>query len=494
VVTERDEVRFLLGHGQRRLSDLDPAMTLLQYLRRVEGRPGTKEGCAEGDCGACSVVIASPDGAGGLDYQAVNACIRFLPSLDGCQVITVEDLADGVGALHPVQQAMVEENASQCGFCTPGFVMSLFALYRAGAAPGRRAIDDALAGNLCRCTGYGPIIAAAKRPEDMPRPDHFAARAAEVAEVLEAWRREGEGLAVSGAGKRWFAPRRMEELLALREAWPEATLLAGATDVGLWVTKQHRHLETIIYLGAVDALGELRETETAIEIGAMVTYTEAAPLLARHWPDLGELIRRLGAVQVRNVGTFGGNIANGSPIGDSPPPLIVLGAELQLLSKAGPRRLPLEDFFLEYGKQDLKPGEVVEKILLPLPDGETAFGCYKISKRFDQDISSLCAAFALRRAEGRVLDIKIAYGGMAGVPKRATAAEAALAGKPWDEAAVLGAMAALDQDFVPMTDHRASAGYRMTAARNLIMKFYLETSGSGSATIRVLELETAAHG
>jgi xanthine dehydrogenase small subunit len=473
----RGEIRFLLGEEPVALSSVDPNTTLLDYLR-AGGRCGTKEGCGEGDCGACTVVLAEAHD-GGLRYRAVNACIQLLAAVDGKQVLTVEDLRAPDGELHPVQTALLEEEATQCGFCTPGFVMSLFALYRQGAQPDRARLADALAGNLCRCTGYGPIVTAGLRALRASTADRIVAREAGVAEKLAAWRGEGESLACRATGRRYDAPRSRDELAALLAKDPAATIVAGLTDVGIWITKQHQRLEQVVYLGEVAELAEIRQDDGVLEIGAAVTYGDALPVLADHWPDLGELLRRLGSMQIRNVATIGGNIANGSPVGDMPPPLIALDARLVLGNEEGRREIALEAFFLDYGRQDLHPGEFVEAVRLPLPTAGDRFHCYKLTKRFDQDISSVCGAFYLHVDDGGTVDAaRFAYGGMAGIPKRAPAAEAAVLGRRWDEAAVRGAMTALDGDFTPISDHRASSAYRILAARNLLYKFYLESTGA----------------
>jgi xanthine dehydrogenase small subunit len=481
-----EAVRFLLGHEPRELRRLDPNLTVLNYLREVERRSGTKEGCAEGDCGACTVVLGELEGDR-IRYRAVNACILFVPQLDGKQLITVEHLRRPDGSLHPVQQAMVECHGSQCGFCTPGFVMSLFALYHEDRAPSRQRILDVLAGNLCRCTGYRPIIEAARRMYELGEGDHFGAREAETIAHLKALR-GGERLAFTHRARRYFAPRRIEDLAALCEQFPSACLLAGGTDVGLWVTKQHRDLDTLIYVGEVEELTRLEVTDTHLEIGAALTYTDAMDALGAHWPDFGELIRRLGSVQIRNSGTIGGNVANGSPIGDSMPALIALGAEVVLRKGSAHRNLPLEDFYLDYRKTALQPGEFVALIRVPLPRPEQQFRCYKISKRFDQDISALLGAFNIRLAKGRVADVRIAYGGMAAIPKRARACERALLGRPWTEATIARGREALAREFAPISDMRASAAYRLLAAQNLLTKFFIET-GVPTPTTRVLEFE-----
>ncbi len=479
----RETLRFYLGDELREIRDVDPTLTLLDWLRGEERRTGTKEGCAEGDCGACTVVVGRLDPAGGLRYEAVNACIRFLATLDGCQILTVEHLKGPDGALHPVQRAMVDCHGSQCGFCTPGFVMSLFALYLNEERPDDARINDALAGNLCRCTGYDPIVQAAHRMYELgdPAGDRLADRAA-TATWLAALA-DGACLSVGSAGRRFLAPATADQLADLYAATPDATLVAGATDVGLWVTKFQRVLATVLYTGRVGDLRQVIDHGDALEIGAGVTYRDAAGPIAALYPDFGELIRRIGAEQVRNVGTIGGNIANGSPIGDSPPALIALGAALRLRQGAVRRTIPLEEFFIAYGQQDRQPGEFVDAILLPKPKPGERFRVDKIAKRFDQDISAVCGAFRLRLGtDGRVEDVRIAFGGMAGIPKRAHHAEAALIGQPWTEASVQAAMAALAADFTPLSDWRASAAYRSAVAANLLMKLYVETTDPDVAT------------
>ncbi len=471
----RAAIRFVMGGTVRELRDVDPNRTVLDWLRTAVGRTGTKEGCAEGDCGACSVVLGELDGSS-LRYRAVNACILFMPALDGKQLVTVEDLKRPDGTLHPVQQAMVDCHGSQCGFCTPGFVMSLFALFRTNGEPGRQEIDDALAGNLCRCTGYRPIIDAAREMYRAGTDDQFAADEAKTVKLLRGLRRK-EMLALEHKGHRWFAPTTVEELAKLRQRHPEACIVAGGTDAGLWVTKQHRDLETILYTGNVAALKRVRVTAKAIEIGAAVTCSDAMGVIAGAYPAFGELLRRFGSVQIRNSATLGGNVANGSPIGDSMPALIALGASVVLRKGGARREIALEDLYLGYRQTAMRPGEFVEAVRLPKPSAAASFGAYKISKRFDQDISAVCGAFGLVRDGDRVRDIRICYGGMAATPKRAASCEAALRGETWSEDTVATAARALAQDFSPISDMRASGRYRELVARNLLRRFWLETSG-----------------
>jgi xanthine dehydrogenase small subunit len=484
-------IRFFYRGAVHEVSGVAPTQTVLQHLREDLHCTGTKEGCAEGDCGACTVVVASLE-ADGLQMKAVNACIQFTPTLDGKALFTVEDLRQADGALHPVQQALVECHGSQCGFCTPGFAMSLWGMYlkqesvqRDGApacapacAPARAEIDDALSGNLCRCTGYRPIIDAARRMTELPRVDFDRDALAERLRGLQRMESGQQRATVySHEGRTFHAPRTLDELVAARAAHPDAVLLAGSTDVGLWVTKQMRELQDIIYLGHVAELKRVEEGAGAIEIGAGVSLQDAYAAVCRHYPrELKELWQRFASLPIRNAGTLGGNVANGSPIGDSMPWLIALGSELVLRGPDGERTMPLEYFYLGYQQNDLRAGEFVKAVRVPLPRPGLAFRTYKLAKRFDQDISAVCAAFAVTLdAAGTVRGARIAFGGMAATPRRAAAAEAALAGRAWDEGAVRAAMAALAGDYAPLSDMRASGGYRMQAAQNLLRRFWLET-------------------
>ena len=475
----RDHLSFVLNGETQELRGIDPTMTLLQYLRRGKRLTGTKEGCAEGDCGACTVVIANVQG-GNVRHQAMNACILLLPMLEGRSVTTVEHLAGPGRALHPVQQAMVDCHGSQCGFCTPGFVMSLYAMYLNGDQD--VAVDDVLAGNLCRCTGYGTIVRAASEMRALPRP------AADVERLARDSLRQfaiahDETVALEHDSRYLFSPANIDDFAATYERFPDAHIVSGATDVGLWVTKQHRDLRTVITTGRVRELRALRWEGEALHIGAGLTWSELIGPLGRHFPDLGELLRRFGAVQVRNAATIGGNIANGSPVGDGPPALIALGARLVLRKGPERRTMPLEDFFLAYGRQDRQPGEFVEAVELPLLADPGQLKCYKISKRFDQDISAVCGCFNIQISGGRVADARIAFGGMAAIPKRATAVEAALIGRPWEMASITAALPAFDEDFTPISDMRASAAYRAMTAKNLLLRYFHETQGAAETRL-----------
>ena len=489
----RNHIRFLLNDRTVELGSVSPTATLLDHLRLEQRLRGTKEGCAEGDCGACTVLIGRLK-AGELRYETVTACIRFLASLDGCHVVTVEHLASPGGALHPVQQAMVDLHGSQCGFCTPGFVMALYALWLVNPSPSRAEIEKAIQGNLCRCTGYEPIVRAAEtmgQTRPAAETDRLIAARDRIHATLAAWAGEKAPVTLGEGPNAIIVPASLEDLESACATHPGATLVAGSTDVGLWVTKHMRPIGPVIQLGKVEALRRIEETADGVTLGAGVSYSEAAPVLARHYPAFGPYLDRVGGEQVRNMGTIGGNIANGSPIGDMPPALIALGASLTL-NRAGVRRtLALEDFFIDYGKQDREPGEFVERVTVPRLPENAVFALYKISKRRDEDISAVAAGYhLLLDGDGRVADIRIAYGGMAATPKRARSVELALKGQPWSSDAVEQAIGAFEQDFRPLTDWRASAAYRMLTAKNLLRRFHLETTGE-TVTLRRFDMAEA---
>ncbi len=478
-------IRFFFRGQIQEVRDLPPTTSVLRWLRESADACGTKEGCAEGDCGACTVLVGELDAQERLQLRHLNACIQFLPMLDGKALFTVEDLGDA-RALNPVQQALVDCHGSQCGFCTPGFAMTLQAMYEAhqadGTRPTRQQLADGLAGNLCRCTGYRPILDAGERMFDAPAQRLDRAPAERALRQLKtdpplAYAARDPGLA---AVREFHAPRSLEALAALRQQQPEARLVAGATDIGLWVNKQHRDVGTLISTAAVTALRELQEAPLAdgrpgLWIGAGVPLEDAWAALVARVPALRELWLRFASPPVRHAGTLGGNIANGSPIGDGAPALIALGADIVLRQGAAQRRLPLQDFYLDYMKNALQPGEFVEALHVPLPTADWQVRGYKIAKRYDSDISAVCAVFALRLDAGRVAQARLAFGGLAGIVKRAAGAEAALVGQAWDEAAVQRAGEALSQDFQPLSDLRASAAYRLQVAKNLLRRCWLET-------------------
>ncbi|QFU17055.1 xanthine dehydrogenase small subunit [Microvirga thermotolerans] len=486
----REAIRFWRHGRPVDIAEFHPRTTLLDYLRLQQRHVGTKEGCAEGDCGACTVTLGRLRG-GRVHYEPVNACILLLGQVDGAEVVTVEDLAAG-GRLHPVQAAMAESHASQCGFCTPGIVMSLFALYHEGERPlTRENVNDALAGNLCRCTGYRPIVDAALRACDGAPADAFSAADADTAEALAAMA-DGRDVFVGDETRFFAAPATEDSLAALYARHPDATLVAGSTDVGLWVTKALADLDKVIWLGRVADLDRIEDGADLLSLGATVTHAEAHRSLARIDPDLGELVRRFGSAQIRASGTVGGNIANGSPIGDLAPALIALGATLELRGGGATRTLPLESFFIAYRRQDRAPGEYVRRVLVPKLGPGQAFRAFKVSKRFDEDISAVMGAFRFTLDGRRIAGARIAFGGMAGTPKRAAEAERALAGISLDDPGSWGeAMAALGRDYQPMTDHRASAAYRSTVARNLLFKALSEVASGATRATRIVGVREA---
>jgi xanthine dehydrogenase small subunit len=476
-------IRFFHRGAVVEVAGVAPTTSVLDWLREHARCSGTKEGCNEGDCGACTVVVGTP-AAQGLEMHAVNACTMFLPTLDGKALFTVEDVAAADGALHPVQQAMVECHGSQCGFCTPGFIMSMWSTYERhverGTRPTRRELADDLSGNLCRCTGYRPILDAGQRMFELP-PQRLDTRP--VREALAAIAPRGtfayaaaHAQLPSAPTHAFFAPRTLDDLAALVDAKRDARLLAGSTDIGLWVTKQFKVLPVLISIGEVEELRRIEHrADGTLSIGAGASLEDAWAALAQRHASLREVGLRFASPPVRWAGTMGGNVANGSPIGDSPPALLALDAVLVLRQGARTRRMPLADFYLDYMKNALEPGEFVQAIEVPAPVTGLQVRSYKISKRYDCDISALCTGFSIALDGGTVKQVRLAYGGMAATVKRAAQAEAAIAGQPWTEATLRAAQAALAQDFTPLTDLRASSDYRMTTARNLLERFWLET-------------------
>jgi xanthine dehydrogenase small subunit len=448
-------VTFLLN-GETVEVDTPPTKTLLDWLREVRGLTGTKEGCNEGDCGACSVMITDERGA-----RSLNACILFLPQLHGKSVRTIEGIAAPDGTLHPVQQAMIDHHGSQCGFCTPGFVVSMAAAH----VNGRTDHDDVLAGNLCRCTGYAPIIRAAKAAEGAPIPDHMMDRGP------------------THLPKDTPSPSTSDELAHWYLTNPDATLIAGATDVGLWVTKNFAELGDVAFLNRCTDLQQIDDQGDRLRIGAGVTMTDVLAAVQDSHPSFAEMIRRYGSDQVRTAATIGGKIANGSPIGDNPPDLIAMGATLHLRRGDVRRDIAIEDFFIEYGKQDRQSGEFVEAVTIP--KSAPALRCYKLSKRFDQDISAVCGCFNITVKDGQITEALIAFGGMAGTPKRAPLSEAALVGRPWSFETIDTAATLLAQDFQPMSDMRASAEYRMDAAMGQLRRYFDDINGEAAIVLEV---------
>jgi len=483
-MTIRSEIRFVLNERDITLDKVGAGDTLLDFLRIDRRLTGSKEGCAEGDCGACTVLVGRLQD-GKLRYEPVNSCIRLTASLDACHVVSIEYLSGNGGKLHPVQQAMVEHHGSQCGFCTPGFVMSLYALWMENPDPTETEIETALQGNLCRCTGYEPIIKAAKAATTFGSPAEDAlSREREAIMARLSTLQDGQRVEVSKGSSRCILPASVDDLAEVLLETPTATMVAGATDVGLWVTKFLRDISPVVFLGHLDELRQLDVTDGVIRIGAGVSYTDSRAAMAADYPHLGAFWDRIAGWQIRNMGTIGGNVANGSPIGDTPPVLIALGAVITLRKGGDRRTMPVEEFFVDYGKQDIEEGEFLESIDVPRPKSGELHAAYKISKRRDEDISSVCAAFNVTVQDGKITAARIAFGGMAATPKRAASVEAALVGADWSEETVMNAAACLGEDFSPLTDWRASSEYRLQVSKNLFRRFWLEQQG-GDAPVRL---------
>ena len=483
-MTPRSEIRFVVNDRDVTLTAVGANDTLMDHLRINRRLTGTKEGCAEGDCGACTVLVGRlRDGV--PHYEPVNSCIRLTASLDACHVVTIEHLSGPDGGLHPVQQAMVDHHGSQCGFCTPGFVMSLYALWMENPDPSETDIETALQGNLCRCTGYEPIIKAAKSATALGSPsDDALVRERAAMTTRLAGLQDGKRVDVSSGGSRCVLPASVDDLAEVLLDMPDATIVAGATDVGLWVTKFLRDISPVVFLSHLDELRRLTVTDDAITMGAGVSYTDSRAAMADDYPHLGPFWDRIAGWQIRSMGTIGGNVANGSPIGDTPPVLIALGASVTLRKGLERRTIAVEDFFIDYGKQDMAKGEFLESISVPRRSPRALHAAYKISKRRDEDISSVCAAFNVTVEGGTITDARIAFGGMAATPKRAAKTEAALVGAEWSEATLQNAAARLGDDFSPLTDWRASSEYRLQVSKNLFRRFWLEHQ-DGDAPVRL---------
>lgn len=467
-------IRFYYRGKVHEVNNQATTRTVLQHLREDLACMGTKEGCAEGDCGACTVVVAQTDANGKLEMRAVNSCIQFLPTLDGKALYTVEDLRQDQ-ALHPVQQALVDHHGSQCGFCTPGFVMSMWGMYlnHEPEQINRALINESLSGNLCRCTGYRPIIKACEEMFNYPRVNFDTVKLEKTLSELK----RTDTFRYEYDDHIFHAPQTLQQLAQLRLQYPDARLLAGSTDVGLWVTKQYRDLKHLIYIGQVAELRAIHSSEDQLHIGAGALLNDAFAALVQHIPELEELHQRFASHPIRNAGTLGGNVANGSPIGDAMPALIALGTNVVLQKGDCSRTIPLEQLYLAYQKNDIQAGEFLKAVVVPIKQASRQFRTYKLSKRFDQDISAVCAAFSITLDENDyVTAIRTGFGGVAAVPARARQTEELLLGKRWNLENVQAAMAQLAAEFQPLTDMRASSSYRTKALQNLLYRFYLETN------------------
>lgn len=467
-------IQFLLNQTLKTLDDVDPNTTVLNWLRGSEQRCGSKEGCASGDCGACTVVLGQVDGEN-MRYQTANGCITLISQLAGKQLLTVEDLSQG-NELHPVQQAMADCHASQCGFCTPGFVMSGFALQKSNTAAQRHEIEKSLAGNLCRCTGYRPIIDAIQQSCTTTH-DQFTQTEPQTVSRLKALQPTGvEELTKSN---RCLLPKTVTQLAGLYQQNPQARLLAGGTDLALTITQQYQTLPLIIGLNQIDELKTITVTQSQIRIGAMATLQTCQDALQPLIPAFAQVLDRFASPQIRNHGTLVGNLANASPIGDGAPMLLALGAELELRCGQTVRILPLDEFFLSYRKTALQPGEFISAVLIERAAISPTFAAWKISKRMDDDISTVFGAFNLHFSDGVVTSVKLAFGGMAAVPARAKSAEQTLSGLPFTQQTLDLACHALAADFQPLSDFRGSGRYRWTVAQNLLRRLLLQQTEPG---------------
>ena len=463
-------IKFIHSGRIIEICNPDPNETLLNFVRTELKKTGTKEGCAEGGCGACTVVLGELKN-NDINYTAVNSCITFLPTLTGKQLILVEDLISKDNSLHPVQEAMVKCHGSQCGFCTPGFIMSLFSMFKNYSKFKEDVIKDSIAGNLCRCTGYKPIIKAAKSLQTKNKIDHFSKNKKKTISLLK--KIGNKSIVIYKNDKRYFAPRYVSELKKIIKQNPESKLLSGGTDLSLIVTKDRQDIESTIYMNSIRELNYIKNNNKYIEIGATTPLSDFEKYIKKYYPDFNKILNRYGSTQIRNVATIAGNIATASPIGDNLPLLLVLDCQIVLQSIKKIKILPINDFFISYRKTKLREGQFIHSVRIPIFN-KNIFKAYKISKRFDDDISSVCAAFNLRIENKKIKEIKIAYGGMASIPKRATYCEKVLLNSSITEDIIDKAKNALEKDFHPISDMRASGKYRKIIAKNLLEKCFLE--------------------
>ncbi len=448
----------------------DPNETLLNFVRTKLKKTGTKEGCAEGGCGACTVVLGELKDDN-INYTSINSCITFLPTLQGKQLILVEDLISKDNSIHPVQQAMVKYHGSQCGFCTPGFVMSLFSMFKNYSQLKEDTIKDSIAGNLCRCTGYKPIIKAAKSLRTKNKIDHFIKNKKTTIAMLK--KIENKSISIYKKGKKYFAPQYVSELKKILKKNSKSKLLSGGTDLSLAVTKERKDIDSIIYMNSIKELNYIKNNNKYIEVGATTSLRDFEIFIEKYYPDFNKILKRYGSVQIRNVATIAGNIATASPIGDNLPLLLALDCQIVLQGIKKNRTIPIKDFFISYRQTKLKEGQFIHSVRIPIYN-KNIFKAYKISKRFDDDISSVCAAFNIIIKNNKIEKIKIAYGGMAAIPKRAIHCEKVLLNSLITKEKIDKAKKALEKDFSPISDMRASAKYRKIIAKNLLEKCFLE--------------------
>ena len=465
-----NKIKFVWENKVYLINNPDPNETILDYVRLKLKKTGTKEGCAEGGCGACTIVLGELEN-NKIIYKAINSCISFVSSLEGKQLILVEDLVSKNGTLHPVQNAMIKYHGSQCGFCTPGFVMSLFAMYKNFSSYNNEKIQDSISGNLCRCTGYRPIIDAAKSLNKANRLDQFNKNIKKTLNLLK--NINSENLSIKNGNKKYFSPKNINELKKIIKGNPNSIFLSGGTDLSLNITKERKEINNIISLNSIKELKFIKERNGYIEVGAVTSLKEFELFIKKYYPDFNSILKRYGSVQIRNVGTIAGNIATASPIGDTLPLLLSLDAKIVLQKKSNKTVLPIKNFFVSYRKTRLKKGQFIHSIIIPIFK-KNIFKAYKISKRFDDDISSVCASFNLEIVNKKIKSVKIAYGGMAAIPKRAINCEKTLVNSILSEEIFNKAKKTLEKDFAPIDDVRASKDYRMEIAKNLLMKCFLE--------------------
>jgi len=463
-------IRFIHKNKVLSIHNPDPNETILNFVRTKLGKTGTKEGCAEGGCGACTIVLGELKKSK-IIYKAINACIAFVPTLAGKQLILVEDLVSGDGSLHPIQKAMIDYHGSQCGFCTPGFVMSLFAMYKNYSFYKDDIIRDSISGNLCRCTGYRPIIDAAKSLNKISKFDFFKRNQQLSISLLKKIKQKS--IAISNKNRKYFAPKNVNELKKILKQYPNSKLLSGGTDVSLVVTKERKDLDSLIYMNSIDELNYIKKNKNYIEVGATTPLIDFELFIKKYFPDFAQILKRYGSTQIRNVCTIAGNIATASPIGDTLPLLLSLDSQIIIKDKDKTKILPLNGFFINYRKTKLKKGQFIHSIRIPLLL-KSIFKAYKISKRIDDDISSVCASFNVELKNNKVKKIRVAYGGMANIPKRAIYCEKILLNSSLSDNIINKAKKSLEKDFKPITDVRASQKYRMEVAKNLLEKCFLE--------------------
>ena len=465
-----NKVQFIYENKLIELENPDPNQTILNFIRDKLKKTGTKEGCAEGGCGACTIVLGELENKK-IKYKAINSCISFTPTLHGKQLIVVENLVSKNGTYHPVQEAMAKYHASQCGFCTPGFVMSIFAMSKNKKNNNKDDIKDAISGNLCRCTGYRPIIDAAKNIKKKYS-DEFYKNSKKTINLLK--KIHSKSIIIENKNKKYFAPKTINELRTVIQKNPDSEFLSGGTDLSLKVTKDRQEIKKIINLNNIKELNFIKTNKNEIIFGSTTPLIQVEKFILKYYPDFNNILRRYGSVQIRNVGTIGGNIATASPIGDTLPLLLSLNAKIIIQTKKGNKQILLNNFFIKYRKTKLKKGEFIKSIIIPIYKNHN-FKAYKISKRFDDDISSVCASFNFKIKDQRIQDVAIAYGGMAEIPKRAKNCENFLKNSKFSEEIFEEAKNLLKKDFNPISDMRASKNYRLEVAENLLIKFFIET-------------------